>query len=298
MGSHWRRDEPQFFNAYSLDWERGLGPELTHGIDARLCTKDDQTEASTLMVRIPPGWRHTESTAGGTLEIFVLEGDLSAEGQAVGCTGFIAAPEGSGPVEFSSERGCQAHVFWNPNLPALEYYDGGQLQVRKIWQEPWIASVMPGLEPGIMHKSLRVPDPHGGLIHGGPGGMLRLIVMAPGFGETRQEVHHDCWEEIIWVDGDFLMPQRGLHCAGSVLANPPELKHGPLLTMRGNVQILHCNAPMGADFHFFDGGAEIQERFQDEASWLTQPEHADWADLRDLHIGQAVPGHDLEYATP
>lgn len=298
MGINGRRTDPQFFNIYALDWERGTGPELTHGVDARMCTLDEDTGAATLMVRIPPGWRYTESTDDGTYEIFVLEGDLSAEGAMVGCTGFVATPKGCGPVELSSEGGCQAFVFWEPNLPVEACYDGGQLQVRKLWQEPWIPSVMPDLQAGIMHKSLRVPDPHGGLVHGGPGGMLRLISMAPGFGETRQEVHHDCWEEIIWLTGDFLMPQRGLHAPGSLLANPPELKHGPLLTMRGNIQLLHCNAPMGADFHFFDGGAEIQEKFQDGSSWLKEPEHVPWADMTDLHIGEAAPNRELEYATP
>ena len=295
MGTFGRRSEPQFFNIYELGWERGVGPALTHGVETRLCTRDDDSESATYMVRIPPGWKHTESTDEGTYEIFVLEGDLAVEGDAVGCTGFVALPKGCGPVELSSTTGCQAYVFWEPNFPVEVAYDGGQLQVRKIWQEPWIPSVMPELQAGIMHKSLRVPDPHGGLVHGGPAGMLRLIIMAPGFGETRQEVHHDCWEEIIWLTGDFLMPQRGLHAPGSLLANPPELKHGPLLTMRGNVQILHCNAPMGADFHFFDGGAEIQEHFQDNASWIDEPVHKEWTELPELHIGAGVPGRELEY---
>jgi hypothetical protein len=297
MATHGRRNEPQFFNIYELDWQRSVGPQFTHGIEAKVCTRDEETDATTFMVRIPPGWRHSQSTDEGTLEIFVLEGDLSVEGKTVGCTGFVAIPKGSGPVEMSSESGCQAFAFWEPGLRVEECYDGGQLQVRKIWEEPWIPSVMPELQAGIMHKSLRVPDPHGGIVHGGPTGMLRLILMAPGFGETRQEVHHDCWEEIIWLTGDFLMPQRGLHAPGSLLANPPDLKHGPLLTMRGNIQILHCNAPMGADFHFFDGGTEIQERFQDGSSWLKDPVHVPWAELPDLHIGAAVPGGELKYDT-
>lgn len=295
MKQQWRRDQPQFFNAFALPWEHGVGPALTHGVEARLVTRDDANGSGTYMLRIPPGWRQVERTDEGSAELLVLEGDLAAEGRSVGCTGFLAVPQGCGPVELSSERGCQALLWWNTALPVQHYYDGGQLQVRKIWQEPWTASVMPGLQPGIMHKSLRTPDPHGGLRHGGPGGMLRLILMAPGFGETRQEVHHDCWEEMIWLAGDFLMPQRGLHAAGSVLSNPPELKHGPLLTVKGNIQILHCNAPMGADFHFVDGGPQIQEAFQDGGSWLAETHHTDWARLEHLHIGKAGSS-ELEYA--
>ena len=293
MKHHWRRTEPQFFDIFALDWKRGIGPALTHGVDARLVTRDEGTEASTLMVSIPPGWRHVEQGTDGTLEIFVLEGDLSADGKSVGCTGFVVIPLGCGPVELSSVTGCQAYVWLEPTLPVDYYYDGGQLQVRKIWQEPWTPSVMPGLQHGIMHKSLRLPDPAGGLVHGGPGGMLRLVLMAPGFGETRQEVHHDCWEEIIWLSGDFLMPGRGLHKAGSLLNNPAELPHGGLTTQKGTVMLLHCNAPMGADFVPVPHGQAMVDKYLDNASWLAEPEHRDWEHCHEFHVDETAHQPEL-----
>ena len=52
---------------------------------------------------------------------------------------------------------------------------------------------------------------------------------------------------------------------------------------------------MGADFHFFDGGAEIEKRFMDGASWLDDPVHQPWSEMPDLHIGQGASS-ELEYA--
>ena len=224
-----------------------------------------------------------------TVEIFVVEGDLTADGRTLGAGGYAAVPKGRGPLELSSAGGFQAYVFWNPVWADGYYYDD-QPYVAKVWEIDWILTEMPGLRHGIMHKSLRRPDPAEGLFHGGPGGMLRFIHMAPGFGEPRQEVHWDTWEEMVWLAGDLLMPERGMHAPGSFLANPPGLKHGPLLTARGSLLMLHCDAPMGAQFYELTSdegeevGAELVRSFHDGESWLETPRHTDWDQRREQPI--------------
>jgi hypothetical protein len=280
----WRRDIPQFFNLYETSWESMDGPAPIHGLEGRIISKDPDNGQVTLMARVPAGWSHTETGDDGSLEIFVLEGDMTGNGKQVGAGGFLAVPRKCGPLELFSAGGAYVHIWYDP-LFTLDYYYDNQPYVTKIWQEPWVLTDMPEVRHGIMHKSLRWPDPCEGLIHGGPGGILRFILMTPGFPEARQETHHDCWEEIVWLTGDFMMPRRGIHGPGSFLGNPAELKHGGLMTQAGTLMILHCDAPMGAEFTEIPNGQQIVENYLDTTSWLNPPGHTPWEDCAqyDLH---------------
>jgi hypothetical protein len=279
----WRRDIPQFFNVYDMSWDTIDGPAATHGLEARVISRDPDKGGATLMARIPPGWKHTETAEDGSVEIFVLEGDMTGNGTRVGAGGFLAVPPDGGPLELSSEGGAYVHVWHDPNL-ARDYYYDNQPFVTRVWQEDWILTEMPDVRHGIMHKSLRWPDPHEGLVHGGPGGMLRFILLTPGFPEPRQETHHDCWEEIVWLTGDFMMPERGVHGPGSFLGNPAELKHGGLVTQAGTLMLLHCDAPMGAEFTEIPKGKEIAENYLDTTSWLDPPSHTPWEDCAQYEL--------------
>ena len=297
--SHRNRDAPQFFDVWTLAWEKISGPEFFHNLDVRVMSDRPETGDGTYMIKAPAGWQHTERADEGALEMFVVEGDVTANGRTIGAGGYVAAPLDCGEVEMSSASGFQAYVFWNATWVKGYYYDN-KPYIAKVWEIDWILTEMPGLRHGIMHKSLRWPDPAEGLFHGGPGGMLRFIHMAPGFGEPRQEVHWDCWEEMVWLAGDLLMPERGMHAPGSFLANPPGLKHGPLLTSKGSLLMLHCDAPMGAEFSELvneDGeevGTQVVREFHDGQSWLETPGHTDWENRSEYRL---YPNTEPAYAT-
>jgi hypothetical protein len=286
---HWNRDEPQFFNAYALPWRTIDDIEVARGVPGRLISADEASDSSTTMVQLPPSWRAVDSADTATLEMFVLEGDVTVGDQTVGAGGFIALPRGRGGATLSTSRGAHLFVFRNPDLPVDAYYPDKAIHATHVWQESWIATVMPGMLHGVMHKSLRYPDPTGGLFHGGPGGMIRFIIMTPGFAEPRQEVHHDCWEEIIFLSGDFFMPHRGLHARGTVLNNPAELRHGGLTTQKGTAMLLHCAAPMGAEYFPVSDGPAMAEQYLENASWLADDIHRDWHDCVEYHIDSRSP---------
>tara|TARA_X000001036_G_scaffold424423_1_gene449438 strand:- start:4464 stop:5387 length:924 start_codon:yes stop_codon:yes gene_type:complete len=296
------RDNPQFFDVWQLDWEKGNennSAKLFHDLDVRVMSERKEDGQGTYMVQAPAGWSHIEQADEGTLELFLLEGDLTVNGQTVGAGGYVAVPQDCGAAELTTTRGFKGYAFWDSKWVKDYYYDN-QIYVAKVWEVDWILTEMPGLRHGIMHKSLRWPDPTEGLHHGGPGGMLRFIHMAPGFGEPRQEVHWDCWEEMVWLAGDLMMPERGMHAAGSFLANPPGLAHGPLLTAKGSLLMLHCDAPMGAEFNdLFDSegneiGTEIRRTFHDGTSWLEAPKHSDWEDCPEYDLYPNSEPHYVE----
>jgi hypothetical protein len=146
------------------------------------------------------------------------------------------------------------------------------------------------MQHGVMHKYLRTPDRYEDGRGGGPQGILRFAVFTPGFAEARQEVHHQNWEEMIFLSGDLLMPERGLCGPGTVLANPAGLKHGPLISQRGSVMLYHTDAPVTVDFSAISGGPDVVEEYlcttsliepAHTESWTGRPEYSLWPGRRD-----------------
>ncbi|MCY4087987.1 MAG: hypothetical protein OXG37_14175 [Actinomycetia bacterium] len=272
------RDNPQLFNAYELSWQRVNGPPIAHGLEARLLTVDAASGTTTLMVRVPAGWRYTESADEATVEIFVAEGDLSVNGTRAGAGGFIAIPKDRGPGELSSEAGAQIFLWWNTEWPEDYYYDS-QVYITNVLNEPWIVTEMPDVTHGIMHKALRVPDPCEGVFHGGPAGSIRLILLTPGFGEPKQERHHNCYEEMVFLSGDFFMPERGYMGPGTVFTNPPDLKHGGLITQRGSLMLAHWATPISAVFEDLPAGPEIKDHYLQTRSYIEPPWTEQWLEM-------------------
>jgi len=78
---------------------------------------------------------------------------------------------------------------------------------------------------------------------------------------------------IIWLSGDFFMPGTGRQAAGSYVGNPSFHRHGPLLTQRGCILLVHTDAP--ADFCFHDPPipASLISAYMEGVSWLEAPRH-------------------------
>lgn len=277
------RDEPQFLDIYALPW-RGFGElEVAQGLDVRVLSHVPATGAATFMARLPAGWHGGHAGDLGTLECFVLEGDLTVDGSTVMAGGVVSLPAGRERAKLSSHAGAHAYVFWNPGLPATDE------RISRVWQEPWIETRMPGVQHGNLHKSLRTPDPADGEIHGGPGGVLRLVNVVPGWPSEQAEVHHRCWEELLILSGDILMAERGWAGPGTYLANPADFWHGPWTTQRGNVHIVQTVNPVGIEYRGVPGGREFVEGYLDTVSWLEPPAHRGAGEVA---VAVTPPGHD------
>ena len=64
------------------------------------------------------------------------------------------------------------------------------------------------------------------------------------------------------------MPERGFCGAGTCLANPAGLWHGPLLSQRGTLMLVHTSGPVGSDFTDFEAGPEVTEHYLDGGSYI------------------------------
>jgi hypothetical protein len=276
------RAEPMFFDLFAQPWRSFDEHESVAGLEARLVTRDPGSGAATYMVRIPAGWRRTLSAEDSTFECFLLEGDLATGARRIRAGGFLAIPKGCGPAPLLSHGGATAYVFVNPDLLLPSYTAG--IHSSNVWQEPFVPSALLGMRHGIAGRSLRVPDVRSPGLSGGPSGFLRMSMMSPGFAEPRNEVHHNCWEEIIIVAGDMVMGDRGRLAPGTVLSNPANLWHYPAASQRGCLMVIQTDAAQDVEFRPYAGGFELASEYLETFSWLDQPEHETWEPSRPLEV--------------
>lgn len=255
----------------------GAGP--LDGCPGRLLSANPATGQQTLVVEPAAGWAAPLGGGDGTLELLILDGSLRIDGKRLGVGGFVAVPTGCGPLIVECLEDVRGIAIRSPHFAPGDYYDARPRIVRTV-EEPWEPTVFPAelQAPGRLHgvwsKSLRLPDPVRGDVHGGPKGLLRIVALIGGFvGDHRQESHPGCWEEIIWLSGDFFMPGTGRQAAGSYVGNPPFHRHGPLLTQRGCILLVHTDAPADFCFHEPPIPADLISAYMDGVSWLEDPVH-------------------------
>jgi hypothetical protein len=283
---HWRRDIPNFYNFLAFDRAPLKDvPDVVGGLTGALMSKDLNTGAHTFVVELPPKFKKQYDGKIGALEFFTLSGDLSLNGDKVGAAGYLHLPQGCGGGEVRSETGALCLVWWNPNAPAYPppYTDNRTLKIRDM---EWVYS-LPDYH-GLMHKSLRLPDPSntpyqhpdGFCADGPPGGYLRYTFIAPGIKAPYEHVHHECFEEIIMIGGDTLLADEGIMAPGTVTCHPQEWWHGPFASRTGALIIVHTDAPMGypwppRDYPFQE---EVCNAYMDESRYDVPAQHTDWAD--------------------
>ena len=278
MSDHWRREKPQFYNVHELGWARAGDIAVMTGADCRVLNRNHENGSATVMVRVPPGWRGRHGALDGTLEVFVLEGQLALNGDSVGTSGFMFVPEGSGDSERSSEHGATALFYWTVAMPLQP---DAAIKVVRVWQEPREVQTMTNMTHGAIAKSLRLPDVGTGPRHGGPGGMLRLILLPPGYADVVEHMHN-CWEGLFFLAGDLFMPPRGIIAPGTYLGNPAEFWHAPMATQRGSLVLVQTDEPVTQPPRPYEHGQAMCDGYRDWASWLEQPEHTGWGELPDF----------------
>lgn len=278
--THTKRDEPQFYNVHELDWKPSDDAALVHGVETRTLSADPQSGSKTLMLRVPAGWQRSHAADEATVELFVFEGDLALNGETIGAGGYLFIAEGSGTSDLRSATGAQAVMYFNPDQPLS---DDAEVRTTRLWQEPWIdIKGIPALH-GLMFKSLRKPDVTEGEWHGGPGGLLRVASLPAGFADADEHVH-DCWEELIFIGGDLLMPPRGRIARGTYLGNPAGFYHAPMTTQAGSLMLVQTLAPTNQIPREYPGGKAIVDGYRDTESFLAETTQADWDELPDFAV--------------
>lgn len=273
------RADPGFYNFLALGRNALDAPDFLGGLCGALMSADPRSGAQTFCIELFPGWRSRTDGKLASLELFVLRGDLSFNGQVIGASAYVHVAQGCGGGEFSTTGGALVLAFWNPDMPCFPY-PYTRNRVIEPWREQWINSV-PGSH-GVMHKSLRQPDsvphPTDEGFDGGPGGYLRFQYIEPNTIAPKEHVHHECFEEIILLQGDCFLVNEGQMGIGSVVNHPQEWYHAPFISRTGALLLVHTDAPMGYPWppRDYPGVDALARAYFEGAEWDRPTAHIPW----------------------
>ncbi len=248
------RPRVEFLRLDDVALTPSAAPGFGHGLRAAvLSAQPGDSGASTLLVQAEPWWcSHDGGALENELEILLLEGDLRLGECAFARGSYAFLPRGlfldgagsrSGFIALWMSEG-RSGLSRDAN-PAAAYEEGrktGPLDVNaQAWQPvpdfPGRTSEEAG--SGLKVRRLR-SDPD-------TGAYTLMTCQEPGWCDPRLEAH-ETWEELVLLQGDYLMGETGMITSGSYIFRPGEKPHGPQATRAGCVWF--CRGEKEIDFRF------------------------------------------------
>ena len=235
------RPHIEFVHALDLPLETiPAGPFA--GCAQRLLSQDDETGASTALVSLPGSWAGSLAAHDRPLELFCLRGRLELAGRAFGegCHGWVPAGTAAAPLGALTTALCLVMV------EAVRAPTGGPVEIVDSQELPFRDRTLAAVPPGLIVKPLRV-DPE-------TGDRTWIAGVAPGWEEHRAEIHPTV-EEAFVLRGDGLLGERGELTPGCYFWRPPNVRHGPMVTVGGQLVFFRTKG----------GGIEVT--YEDVPDW-------------------------------
>lgn len=240
------RPHIEFVHEQVLPWETGLYGGARPEVHVRTLSRDDETGASSLLLRYPPGWRREEPEhLLADEEFFVLSGSLEINGAHYHdlCYGFF--PAGHVRESASSPDGALVLTFFEGEPRRAEGRPANPMDAERLVERlhmmegDWGAGFHPLFPPGAGRKYLR-KDPYDGE-HSWILGTMPLR-----FGRRREK--HPVVEEMFLLAGELVGPFGAMH-AGAYFWRPPEIWHGPFGTKTGYLTLFRTKGgPLSTEF--------------------------------------------------
>lgn len=250
----------EFVQAQVLDWSRGLYGGARPDVDVRMLSLDDDTGASSTLLRYAPGYeRSIAEELAADEELFVLDGDLTIDGTRYDRYGYAHLPAGTPRREVSSEQGAVVLTFFSaePSAKEVNVGDGGDEDPRLVrhvdaFAGEWGGNFHPRFPAGAGRKFLR-QDP----LDGEQTWVLGTMPLRWGHRPEK----HPVVEEMYLLSGT-LIGHRGTMHAGAYFWRPPEEWHGPFGSPTGNLMIFRTK-----------GGPLSTVYTEDEREFTWEPPH-------------------------
>lgn len=249
----------EFVHEQVLPWSRGLYGGARPDVDVKMLSLDEETGASTTLVRYPPGWHRDETEhLVADEEFFVLSGSLTIGDQDYRELSYAFLPSGFTRPQAASADGALVLAFYEAEPravpgPASDGPDEARLvsHVDALAGE-WGANFHPRFPPGAGRKFLR-RDPH----DGEQTWILGTMPLRSG----RRPEKHPVVEEMFLLSGELVGP-LGVMYAGCYFWRPPEEWHGPFGSKTGNLMLFRTK-----------GGPLSTIYTDDEMNFCWHPEH-------------------------
>lgn len=221
----------EFIQSQVVPWSRGLYGGARPEIDMRMLSLDDETGASSTLLRYPLGWVQSEAQIlDADEELFVLAGSLTVGEVTHRKYGYAHLPSGYVRPTMSSETGAVVMTFFSarPHATSSHELDAGRLvEAVDALDGPWTGNFHPTFPVGAGRKFLR-QDPH-------DGEQTWLLGTMPLRWGLRAE-RHPVVEEMYLLAGE-LVGHVGTMRAGAYFWRPEHEWHGPFGSLTGNLML-------------------------------------------------------------
>ena len=222
------------------------------GLRTQVLSGNAQT-GCTMLVEASPGWCNPYCVRfASDLEVLILSGDLRIN-DSVLTRGFYSFV-GVGSIINSMSSSSGAIIYWMANGSpqwhtgdVVEKNGGNEFQIIDTSSIPWTDSpayegrevdeVVPGLSVRLIRQ-----DPI-------TSAYTLMTRHQPGWVDPRLEAH-ETWEELLLLQGDYLMGTTGGLTGGSYIFRPPIRPHGPQATVSGAVWF--CRGEKEIDFQYHE----------------------------------------------
>lgn len=253
---------------------------IASGARAQTLSQDRSDGSHTALVSVAPLWSWpSPGYFADDLEVLILSGALQLGAHRLGAGWYLHLAAGEHVSSIESVAGCRMlwmsaadSSFVESSAPGLGYEGSRTIGPIDARGSEWTAP--PAFEgrtveetiPGLSVKWLR-EDPR-------TTAYTLLSRHAPGWADPRLEAH-DTWEELILLDGDYLMGDTGQVTAGAYIFRPGQRPHGPQATREGAVWF--CRGEQRIDFDL-SSPARAAERVSQYAqlSAVKSPLQAPW----------------------
>ncbi|HLI14633.1 MAG TPA: DUF4437 domain-containing protein [Acidimicrobiales bacterium] len=223
----------EFVQCQTLPWTSGLYGGARPEVEVRVLSVDDETGASSLLVRYPPGFERREPhRLACDEEFFVLDGSLEVGDLHYGRYCYAHLPAGFERTAMRAPEGALAVTFFSgePRLSSepMRPDDAARLVERvDALEGEWTGNFHPQFPPGAGRKWLK-QDP----VRGDQTWVLGTMPLRSG----RRAERHPVVEELFLVAGSLVGP-LGTMYPGCYFWRPPGEWHGPFGTLTGNVEL-------------------------------------------------------------
>ena len=102
----------------------------------------------------------------------------------------------------------------------------------------------------------------------------------PGWIDPRLEAH-DTWEELLLIQGEYLMGTTGQVCGGSYIFRPSTRPHGPQATISGALWFCRGEKEIDFQYHDEDWVDEHVKRYLKRDDELQLPSYMPWGNWWD-----------------
>lgn len=218
-------------------------------------SRDHETGAVSYFGSLAPQWLRRESGYyESDLEVLVMKGDLRVGDTTLSAGHYCCLPAGCLLGECFSDAGCELFLMFDGPAVFTEA-DSDRSDARTdlridfidakgmLWGEPPSHPGRPTEEApqGLKVKYIRV--------HPETKAYTLMVRQAEGWFDPKLE-RHSIWEELILLDGDYLMGKMGKVNAGTYIFRDGVIPHGPQVSKYGSVWLGRGPGPI--DFDYLD----------------------------------------------